>query len=401
MQGVKLLQGGASLERPRNRRGRHRGSRFSSPRPARSIRLRSREHRTRSQTETKSLFWIAALDDAIDRETVEIHRSKEMLSRKERTAQTKAELALVTEEKHRLERHQDKLKRLLKQALLAAPSSSEATTAAPRRGRPTSARRSASSSEQVLPDVFDRFAEAAARVAKKDLESLLTSENLHGLTPVFAQLGLVRDVKGKPVFNTDSGPLAEVYARIENQYEYGIASTGKSLADEFAAEPYGWEFDMVRLLVVALVRAGKIEATSKGQTIDSALSVEARNTFENNNLFRQTSFRPKKGEVEFEDLLKAVGRVQERLRQGVARARARRGRGCRPRRSLQTRAGPPGHVYPLVSNRLPGSRRPRKGPRTSASDPHRAARHRPSSPSTAATASSRRRSSGPRNYSRH
>jgi len=177
--------------------------------------------------------------------------------------------------------------------------------------------------------VFDRFSEAAARVAKKDLESILVSENLHGLTPVFAQLGLVRDVKGKPVFNTDSGPLAEVYARIENQYGYGIASTGKSLADEFAKEPYGWEFDTVRLLVVALVRAGKIEATSKGQTIDSAMSVEARNTFENNNLFRQTSFRPKKG-VEFEDLLKAAeafksafGKELPELEQGAAAAAIR------------------------------------------------------------------------------
>ena len=81
--------------------------------------------------------------------------------------------------------------------------------------------------EQVLPEVFDRFAEAAARVAKKDLETLLISENLHGLTPVFAQLNLVRDVKGKPVFNADSGPLAEVLPRINNQYDYGVASTGQ------------------------------------------------------------------------------------------------------------------------------------------------------------------------------
>ena len=74
------------------------------------------------------------------------------------------------------------------------------------------------------------------------------------------------------------------------------------------------------------MRAGKIEATSKGQTIESALSIEARNTFENNNLFRQTSFRPKKG-VEFEDLLKAAdafkrtfGKELPELEQGAAAA---------------------------------------------------------------------------------
>ena len=37
--------------------------------------------------------------------------------------------------------------------------------------------------------------------------------------------------------------------------------------DEFAKEPFGWDFEVVRLLVLSLLRAGKIEATSKGQTL--------------------------------------------------------------------------------------------------------------------------------------
>jgi hypothetical protein len=297
--------------------------------PSKEYDGQSAEQRTRSQAEARSLFWIAALDDAIDTKTVEIYRSQQMLTRKERTSQTKAELALVTEEKQRLQRHQGELKRLLKQAILGGTIYFRGNDRSPQKGANDVGETTSLLLREVLPAVFDRFAEAAARVSKKDLETLLTRENLYGLTPVFAQLGLVRDVKGKPVFNTDSGPLAEVYARIENQYGYGIASTGKSLADEFAGEPYGWEFDMVRLLAVALMRAGRIEATSKGQTIDSALSVEARNTFENNNLFRQTSFRPKKG-VEFEDLLKAAeafkgafGKELPELEQGSAAAAIR------------------------------------------------------------------------------
>ena len=82
-------------------------------------RERVAESRERSQTETKSIFWVAALDEAIDRETVELFRSREILSRKERGAQTKDETALVAEEKLRLRRHQDELRRLLKQSLLA------------------------------------------------------------------------------------------------------------------------------------------------------------------------------------------------------------------------------------------------------------------------------------------
>ncbi len=62
--------------------------------------------------------------------------------------------------------------------------------------------------------------------------------------------------------------------------------------------------EIVRFLVLSLMRAGKVEATSKGQTLDVVTGVEARDTFSNNNIFRQASFRPKKG-IEFEELVKA------------------------------------------------------------------------------------------------
>ena len=152
--------------------------------------------------------------------------------------------------------------------------------------------------------MFDQFHMAAARVQKKDFDALMTSENLHGLTNVFSTLNLIKDEHGKPVFEADSGPLQEIFARINNHYSYGKAATGKVLADEFGKEPYGWEFDIVRLFVLCLLRAGMIDATSKGQTIESARSVEAKNVFGNNNLFRGASFRPKKV-PDFEELVKA------------------------------------------------------------------------------------------------
>ena len=77
------------------------------------------EDRTRSQTETKSIFWTASLDETIDREAVDLYRSREMLARKERDAQTKDETALVSEEKRRRGRHRDELRSLIKQSLLA------------------------------------------------------------------------------------------------------------------------------------------------------------------------------------------------------------------------------------------------------------------------------------------
>lgn len=262
--------------------------------------------RTRSQQERKSVFWAVSLNDAIDRETVELFRSKEMLARKEREAKTADETALIGEEKVRLRRHQDEVRRLLKAACLAGSVYFRGNDRSPGDRAVDVGKSGAEILGNVLPEVFDRFSEAAARSsdAKKGLDALFTAENLQGLPSVFRALGLLRDEKGKTVFRVDSGPLAEVISRIEERANYGETTTGRFVADEFAKEPFGWDFEAVRLLVLSLLRAGMIQVTSKGQTIDSATGSEARDTFSNNNLFRQASFRPKKG-IEFAELVKA------------------------------------------------------------------------------------------------
>jgi hypothetical protein len=281
------------------------------------------EMRARSQTERSAIFWVAALDPAIETETREIFRSKEILSRKERGAQTKDETALVSEEKIRLRRHQEELRRLLKERLLSGAVFFRGNDRSPQDGTSDVSQAASKVLGQALPQVFERFSEAAARVQGKDLDALLTSENLLSLTPVFTDLDLIREKDGKPIFKTESGPLAEVLARIESRNNYGESATGRYLVDHFAAEPYGWDFDVVRLFTVSQIRAGRVEAVSKGQTIDSATSLPARNTFPNNNLFRQASFRLKEA-LDFAQVVdaadafqKAFGKEISELEQGV------------------------------------------------------------------------------------
>jgi len=170
------------------------------------------ESRKRSQLEEKSIFWIGALDESIDRETVELFRSKEILSRKERGAQTKDETALVAEERVRLRRHQEELRRLIKHTLLIGTIFFRGNDRSPEESSLDITRAAAKILSQSLPDVFDRFKDAAARVSNKDLDSLMTSENLRGLTPLFSDLHLVRDQGGKPIFDLDNPCLSEVMA---------------------------------------------------------------------------------------------------------------------------------------------------------------------------------------------
>jgi hypothetical protein len=163
---------------------------------------------------------------------------------------------------------------------------------------------------EVAPQIFERFEQAAAKTsdANKGLNDLLKAENLKGLPGVFAQLGLVAEDQGKVVFTVTRPPLQEVLARIQSNHDYGQALSGKGLTDQLAKEPFGWDFEVVRLLALCLLRAGAIAVTSKGQTIDAATGPDAAETFTNNQLFRQASLRPQV-QIDFAERLKAAQNV--------------------------------------------------------------------------------------------
>jgi hypothetical protein len=84
-----------------------------------------------------------------------------------------------------------------------------------------------------------------------------------------------------------------------------MKATGKSITEHFGRPEFGWDFEVVRLLVAVLVRAGAIQMTHKSETIESTTSVAAKDALTNNNYFRLASFQPKKG-VNFAEIAKAA-----------------------------------------------------------------------------------------------
>lgn len=313
------------------------------------------EWRQRSREEKTALFWIARSDDAIQRATDELFRSDEILARKERNATTRDETALVAEEKNtRRPKALAELKRLLRVALLEGTVYFRGNDRSPDKSSGDVSKACTGILGKVLPEVFDRFADAAGKVVAKDLEALLKTESLHGLPEVFATLRLIREEKGKPVFRTDGSPLAEVLARITNKASYGETASGRALADDLAKEPFGWDFDVVRLLVASLLRAGKVEVVSNGQVIDNALSLDARSALTDNNRFKQATFRPTV-DIDIAVLSAAADHFQEvfgkeisELERGVV-ARTIRDKVQSHEASLQD-------IYTLlVTNSLPGA----------------------------------------------
>jgi hypothetical protein len=267
----------------------------------------AQELRTRSQSERDAIYWAVPLSDAIDHESVELFRSREMESRKGREARTAAETSLITEERARERQHQAQLQRLLRAACLSGSAYFRGNDRSPDDRATDLIKAMTTMLAQVLPDVYTRFGEAAAKSpeVKRGLDALLTSTDLQGLPSVFTELALLRDEGGKTVFDTDVTPLREVLQEIERAAAEGTKATGKGLTEQFGRPEFGWDFEVVRLLVAALLRAGAIQMTHKAQTIESTISIAARDALTNNNHFRAASFQPKKG-VDFAEIAKAA-----------------------------------------------------------------------------------------------
>jgi hypothetical protein len=253
--------------------------------------------RRRSQIEQTDVFWSVVLDEEIQREMREAFRSDEMIKRKSRGATTPDETALVAEEKVRQRTHLQELRRRLKTACLAGKIFFRGNDRSPAANVADVGKAASGVLGEVLPEVYNRFSEASAKKVdvSKGTDALLTAENLAGLPPVFARLGLLRDEQNRQVFKTEVVPLSEVLSQINQRAAYGQQATGKYLEDEFLRPPFGWEFDVIRLLTLSLLRAGAIEVVSRGQTVDSTNTTAAKECFTGNNLFRAASFRPKKG----------------------------------------------------------------------------------------------------------
>jgi len=265
------------------------------------------EMRIRSQQEVSDVFWIVPLSSAIDEQTVQLYRSREMISKRGRDAKTPDESRLVAEERSRERRHLDELRRLMQSACLSGSAFFRGNDRSPADNAVDVGKAASAMLAEVLPDVFNRFNEGAAKLpeVKRGIDALLSAHDLQGLPGVFASLGLVKTEGGRTVLDTDAGPLHEVLAQIDQAASYGSKATGRSLAERFAGEPYGWDFDVVKLFTLALLRAERIEVTHQNEPVTSATSPAAREAFVNNNHFRSSSFQPRKA-IDFVDLVAAA-----------------------------------------------------------------------------------------------
>lgn len=150
----------------------------------------------------------------------------------------------------------------------------------------------------AVPAVYNKLAMGACAVKGTEPSEILKSVNLEGLSNVFYSLdkglGLVKHQDGHNQVALDAPVAAEVLNYIKAALDQSgkEACLGKALEEHFGEPPYGWEGDVLRVILAALVRAGAIELTVQGQRCGSYKDPRCLTAFSSLPAFKATLFLP-------------------------------------------------------------------------------------------------------------
>lgn len=165
--------------------------------------------------------------------------------------------------------------------------------------------------EQIVPDLYPKLEMGSRPLHGDEPDDFLKAADLKALSPVFYDselgLGLVIKEGSKYVPNPSADVAKEVLDYLVIKHEYGNreACLGKALENRFNGTPYGWERDVLRLVLAVLFRAGVIEVSFGGQKFDSFADPRSREPFVNNTKFKSAIFTPIKP-IDLKTLTQAV-----------------------------------------------------------------------------------------------
>ena len=156
----------------------------------------------------------------------------------------------------------------------------------------------------VAEQVFDRYAEAPARVETGLAEKFLRLDNLRAVTNATDPLSLVQVEGGTPRINTGHKAIVSIRDHINDRG----ASEGKRLLEHFGDAPFGWSQDTIRYLVAAMLLGGEVKLRIAGRDV-TANGQQAIDALRTNNAFKKVgvSLREEKPDIE------VLGRASERL----------------------------------------------------------------------------------------
>jgi hypothetical protein len=279
---------------------------------------------TRTESQQKShendLYWLFCLTPEIDELVAQLHASRKMVDKyNQLSAQQKIspdEATCLQDEKNSRNGYETRLRDKLTEAM-------ERGT-----GMFQGVQRDASALGKglneilkklfggVMPTLYPKLEMGSKHLKGDEAEQILKAADLKALANVFyvneQGLGLVVKEGHKNVVNTNAPVAKEVLDYLKSEHSYGNKDSrmGKALERRFGGTPYGWERDMLRLILATLFRAGEIEVTYQGNRFHNYQDPASRSPFTSNLAFRSSLFSPRQS-VGLKTLTQAVQQLED------------------------------------------------------------------------------------------
>lgn len=278
--------------------------------------------RTQSQQSShqNDLFWLFCLTPEIDELVAQLHASRKMVDKyNQMSAQQKIspdEATCLQDEKNAKNGHENRLRDKLTEVM-------ERGTGMFRGVQKDASALGKGLSEilkklfgQVVPDLYPKLQMGSRPLKGDEADHILKAVDLKVLPKVFYEgdQGLAMVVKdgAKVVINSNAEVSKEALDYLKSEHSYGNKDTrmGKALEKRFGGTPYGWERDMLRLILATLFRAGEIEVTYQGNRYHNYQDPTSRTPFTNNPAFRSSLFSPRQS-VGLKTLTQAVQQLED------------------------------------------------------------------------------------------
>lgn len=280
------------------------------------------EIRTESQQKShdNDLYWLFCLTPEIDELVAQLHASRKMVDKyNQLSAQQKIspdEAACLQDEKNAKNTYENRLRDKLTEAM-------ERGTGMFRGVQKDASALGKGLGEilkklfgQVVPDLYPKLPMGSRPLKGDEAEHILKAADLKALPNVFYAgdqgLGLVVTEGIKHLVSINAEVAREVLDYLKNEHSYGNKDSrmGKALEKRFGGTPYGWERDMLRLILATLFRAGEIEVTYQGNRFHNYQDPASRTPFTNNPAFRSSLFSPRQT-VGLKTLTQAVQQLED------------------------------------------------------------------------------------------
>lgn len=146
--------------------------------------------------------------------------------------------------------------------------------------------------EESIPKVFNKFEDGAVNIQpadyKKYIQDVILIDRPKGSYPDLCELGVMED----KMIKLGGAVYDSLFNHIINRNKWKDTVMGSSIIEDYSKPPYGWSSNIIKLIIAAMFRIGKIEMNSEGVRYDNYSQSKVKEIFLKDSLFNSIRILP-------------------------------------------------------------------------------------------------------------